>query len=121
MVRALDRFLNEYYHLRKWTETGIPTREKLEELGLGYVVKDMKKKKKKKKKKKIKRQGGMDLGLGDKVALVTGAGSQIGYGRAISFMLAQEGCDIVAADIDLAGAEKTAAEVNALLVARASP
>jgi aldehyde:ferredoxin oxidoreductase len=41
MVRALDRFLNEYYHLRKWTETGIPTREKLEELGLGYVVKDM--------------------------------------------------------------------------------
>ena len=29
-------------------------------------------------------------------------------------MLAQEGCDIVSADIDLAGAEKTAAEVNAL-------
>jgi NAD(P)-dependent dehydrogenase (short-subunit alcohol dehydrogenase family) len=56
----------------------------------------------------------MDLGLGDKVALVTGAGSQIGYGRAISLMLAQEGCDIVSADIDLAGAEKTAAEVNAL-------
>ena len=56
----------------------------------------------------------MDLGLGDKVALVTGAGSQIGYGRAISLMLAHEGCDIVSADIDLAGAEKTAAEVNVL-------
>ncbi len=62
----------------------------------------------------MERQGGMDLGLGDKVALVTGAGSQIGYGKAIVLMLAHEGCDIVAADIDLAGAEKTAAEVNAL-------
>jgi NAD(P)-dependent dehydrogenase (short-subunit alcohol dehydrogenase family) len=62
----------------------------------------------------LERQGGMDLGLGDKVALVTGAGSQIGYGKAIVLMLAHEGCDIVAADIDLAGAEKTAAEVNAL-------
>jgi 3-oxoacyl-[acyl-carrier protein] reductase len=54
----------------------------------------------------------MDLMLKDKVAIVTGAGSRIGYGRAISIMLAEEGCHIVAADIDLAGAEKTAAEVE---------
>ena len=41
MVRSLDRFLDEYYKLRNWTETGIPTREKLEELGLGRVVQDL--------------------------------------------------------------------------------
>lgn len=41
MVRTLDRFLDEYYQLRGWTGAGIPSREKLEELGLGYVVKDI--------------------------------------------------------------------------------
>jgi aldehyde:ferredoxin oxidoreductase len=41
MVRTLDKFLDEYYRLRGWTNTGIPSREKLEELGLGYVVKDI--------------------------------------------------------------------------------
>jgi NAD(P)-dependent dehydrogenase (short-subunit alcohol dehydrogenase family) len=56
----------------------------------------------------------MDLQLQDKVALVTGAGSQIGYGKAIAVTLAEEGCDIIAADIDLAGAERTAAEIEAL-------
>jgi NAD(P)-dependent dehydrogenase (short-subunit alcohol dehydrogenase family) len=56
----------------------------------------------------------MDLGLKDKVALVTGAGSQIGFGKAIAITLAREGCDIVAADIDLEGLRKTAAEVEAL-------
>ena len=41
MVRTLDKFLDEYYRLRGWTEAGIPSREKLEEMGLGYVVKDI--------------------------------------------------------------------------------
>ncbi len=41
MVRALDTFLDEYYRLRGWTEAGIPSREKLQELSLGYVAKDM--------------------------------------------------------------------------------
>jgi NAD(P)-dependent dehydrogenase (short-subunit alcohol dehydrogenase family) len=56
----------------------------------------------------------MDLGLKGKVALVTGAGSQIGFGKGIALVLAQEGCDIIATDIDLEGAKKTAAEVEAL-------
>jgi NAD(P)-dependent dehydrogenase (short-subunit alcohol dehydrogenase family) len=56
----------------------------------------------------------MDLGLKDKVALVTGAGSQVGFGKAICLTLAAEGCDIIAADLDLEGAKKTAAEVEAL-------
>ena len=38
----------------------------------------------------------MDLGLKGKVALVTGAGSQIGFGKEISLLLAKEGCDAVA-------------------------
>jgi aldehyde:ferredoxin oxidoreductase len=41
MVRALETFLDEYYRLRGWTEVGIPSREKLQELGLEYVVKDI--------------------------------------------------------------------------------
>ena len=56
----------------------------------------------------------MDFGLKGKVALVTGAGSQIGYGKGIVLTLAGEGCDIIAADIDLEGAKQTAAEVEAL-------
>jgi NAD(P)-dependent dehydrogenase (short-subunit alcohol dehydrogenase family) len=54
----------------------------------------------------------MDLLLKDKVALVTGAGSQIGYGHAIAVTLAEEGCHVIAADIDIEGANKTAAEVE---------
>jgi 3-oxoacyl-[acyl-carrier protein] reductase len=54
----------------------------------------------------------MDLRLKDKIALVTGAGSQIGYGKTIALTLAEEGCDVIAADIDLEGAEKTAALVR---------
>jgi NAD(P)-dependent dehydrogenase (short-subunit alcohol dehydrogenase family) len=56
----------------------------------------------------------MDLQLKDKVALVTGAGSQIGYGKAICLTLAEEGCHIIVADIDLTGAKQTAEQVEAL-------
>jgi 2-hydroxycyclohexanecarboxyl-CoA dehydrogenase len=54
----------------------------------------------------------MDLGLKDKIAIVTGAGSQIGFGKAICMTLAQEGCNIVATDIDAEGAGATAAAVE---------
>ncbi|MGD9117779.1 MAG: SDR family NAD(P)-dependent oxidoreductase [Dehalococcoidia bacterium] len=56
----------------------------------------------------------MELGLAGKVALVTGTGSQIGFGKAIALTLAKEGSDIVSVDMDLEGAQKTAAEVEAL-------
>jgi NAD(P)-dependent dehydrogenase (short-subunit alcohol dehydrogenase family) len=56
----------------------------------------------------------MDLKLKDKVALVTGAGSQVGFGRGIAVTLAAEGCHVVVADLDLEGAQKTAAEIQAL-------
>jgi 3-oxoacyl-[acyl-carrier protein] reductase len=56
----------------------------------------------------------MELGLKDKVALVTGAGSQVGFGKGIALTLAKYGCNIIANDIDGEGAQKTAAEVEAL-------
>jgi 3-oxoacyl-[acyl-carrier protein] reductase len=56
----------------------------------------------------------MELGLKGRIALVTGAGSQIGFGKAISLTLAQEGCDIAVNDLNLDDAQKTAAEVRAL-------
>jgi NAD(P)-dependent dehydrogenase (short-subunit alcohol dehydrogenase family) len=56
----------------------------------------------------------MDLGLQNKVALVTGAGSQKGFGKGIALTLAREGCNVVVADIDLPGAQQTAAEIQAL-------
>jgi 3-oxoacyl-[acyl-carrier protein] reductase len=56
----------------------------------------------------------MDLKLKDKVALITGTGSQIGFGKRIALTLAQEGCDIISVDLDLEGAEKTADEVKVL-------
>lgn len=56
----------------------------------------------------------MDLGLKGRIALVTGAGSQKGFGRGTCIALAKEGCDIIAADIDLAGAETTAQEIRGL-------
>ena len=56
----------------------------------------------------------MELGLKGKVALVTGAGSQIGFGKAIALQLAEEGCDVAVNDLDLDGAEKTGAEVEKL-------
>lgn len=56
----------------------------------------------------------MDLGLKGKTAIVTGSGSQIGYGKGIALRLAKEGCNVIVVDIDLEGAKKTAAEVEAL-------
>lgn len=53
----------------------------------------------------------MDLKLTDKVAMVTGAGSQIGYGKKIAITLAQEGCDVILCDIDVDGAHKTESEI----------
>jgi len=55
----------------------------------------------------------MDLGLKGKTAIITGTGSQIGYGKAIATTLAKEGCRIVSTDIDLDGANKTAEEIEA--------
>ena len=56
----------------------------------------------------------MDFGLKGKVALVTGAGSQRGFGKAIALALAKEGCDVIVCDLDLEGAKKTAAEIQKL-------
>jgi NAD(P)-dependent dehydrogenase (short-subunit alcohol dehydrogenase family) len=56
----------------------------------------------------------MELGLEGKVALVTGAGSPVGFGRGIALMLAKYGCDVAVNDIDLEGAQKTAKDIEAL-------
>lgn len=57
----------------------------------------------------------MDLGFKGKTALVTGAGSQVGFGREIALVLAEEGIDAVAVtDIDLEGTQKTAEAVRQL-------
>jgi 3-oxoacyl-[acyl-carrier protein] reductase len=56
----------------------------------------------------------MDLGLTGKVAIVTGAGSQIGFGRTIALTLAKDGCNIVVADIDLNGAKQTSTEIESV-------
>ena len=48
----------------------------------------------------------MDLGLKDKVAIITGGGS--GIGRAICEVLAEEGTSVVVFDISLEGAKQTA-------------
>jgi NAD(P)-dependent dehydrogenase (short-subunit alcohol dehydrogenase family) len=54
----------------------------------------------------------MDLYLKGKVALVTGAGSQTGMGKAIAMTLAKEGCDVIITDIDREGLDKTAVELK---------
>lgn len=40
---TIDALLSEYYQLRGWDQDGVPTPEKLEELGLGSVAADLKK------------------------------------------------------------------------------
>ena len=54
----------------------------------------------------------MDLGLKGKVAIVTGAGSQIGFGRGIAMTLAKEGCSVVACDINLKTAEEAVVQIK---------
>lgn len=54
----------------------------------------------------------MDLGLKDKVAIVTGAAR--GIGRGIALELAREGANVAIVDINLDGAEKVADEIKAL-------
>lgn len=57
----------------------------------------------------------MDLGFKGKVALVTGAGSQKGFGKEIALLLAKEGCDAIAVtDIILADVQKTAEAIQNL-------
>ena len=57
----------------------------------------------------------MDLGFKGKVALVTGAGSQIGFGKEIALLLVKEGCDKVAlTDVNLDYVQKTAEAVKKL-------
>ena len=56
----------------------------------------------------------MELGLQGRVALITGAGSQIGFGKAIALALAKEGCDVIVNDVNLEDAQKTAAAVEKL-------
>jgi len=52
--------------------------------------------------------------LSGKVALVTGAGARGGLGHAMAVGLATAGADVLAGDIDRAGAEATAAEMRGL-------
>lgn len=50
--------------------------------------------------------------LEGKVAIVTGAGSDIGIGRASAILFAQEGAKVVCSDIDVKGGEKTVADIK---------
>ncbi len=52
--------------------------------------------------------------LNDRVAIVTGAGSPKGIGRAIALMLAKYGANVVVADLNLEGAEAVAEEIRAM-------
>ncbi len=55
----------------------------------------------------------MDLGFKGKVALITGAGSQIGFGKEIATLLAKEGCDAIAVtDIIPEDVKKTAEAIK---------
>jgi len=56
----------------------------------------------------------MDIGLKGKVALVTGCGSQIGFGKQIALLLAKEGCDAIAVTDIIDDVNKTAEDVKKL-------
>ena len=59
--------------------------------------------------------------LKEKIAIVTGAGSKRGIGRAIALSFAREGASVVIVDINDAGATETAAEIESLEVTRSLP
>jgi len=40
-VVQLDQMLPEYYRLRGWDRNGLPTKEKLDSLGLGDITRDL--------------------------------------------------------------------------------
>jgi 3-oxoacyl-[acyl-carrier protein] reductase len=56
----------------------------------------------------------MDLSLKGKVALVTGCGSQIGFGKQIALLLAKEGCEAIAVTDIIDEVQKTADDVKKL-------
>jgi 3-oxoacyl-[acyl-carrier protein] reductase len=60
----------------------------------------------------LKAEFDMDLGLKDRIALVTGTANKRGNGRAIALALAQEGADIACVDINLALAGSVAQEIK---------
>ncbi|MFC2004939.1 aldehyde ferredoxin oxidoreductase family protein, partial [Chloroflexota bacterium] len=41
MVRNQDKFLDQYYEIRGWSKEGVPSSQKLKELGLDFVLDDM--------------------------------------------------------------------------------
>lgn len=50
----------------------------------------------------------------ERIALITGAGSKNGIGKAIALYMAKEGYDIIVADMDAEGAERVAGEIRKL-------
>jgi 3-oxoacyl-[acyl-carrier protein] reductase len=57
----------------------------------------------------------MDLGLKNKVAIITGAGGQTGFGKEIALTLAREGCNVVITyNRNAEGAEKNLQEIKKL-------
>jgi aldehyde:ferredoxin oxidoreductase len=40
VVGSLHEFLDKYYHTRGWTKEGVPSEQKLKELGIDYVLKE---------------------------------------------------------------------------------
>ncbi len=53
----------------------------------------------------------MLFSLKGKIAIVTGAGSRRGLGRAIALALAEQGADVMVCDVNYEGAKETSAEV----------
>ena len=58
-------------------------------------------------------------GVKDRVAVVTGAAN--GLGREIARVLAREGAKVALGDLDAAGVERTAAEINARAAGTGAP